>query len=80
MAAVTAPAGHSLIGKVVSALSARSRAKTGRPSKVAAFVGDHIGTMAMLGFADAAAWIHGDTWGLIATAACIAIAEFKVRG
>ncbi len=80
MAAVTAPSGGSLIGKVAATFQARSRARSGRPSRVAAFIADHTGTLAMLGFADAAAWIHGETWGLLATAACIAVAEFKVRG
>lgn len=80
MAAVTAPTGRSLVGKVALALTARSRARNGRPSKAAAFLADHTGTIAALGFADAAAWHAGETWGLIATAACIILAEFKVRG
>lgn len=80
MAAVTAPTGRSLIGKVALALAARSKARKDRPSKTAAFLAEHTGTMAMLGFADAAAWHTGTMWGLLATAACIAIGEFKVRG
>ena len=80
MAAVTAPTGKSLIGKVALAFAARSRARNGRPSKAAAFLADHTGTIGALGFADAAAWHAGTTWGLIATAACIVLAEFKVRG
>ena len=80
MAAVTAPTGRSLIGKVALAFAARSRARNGRPSKAAAFLADHTGTISALGFADAAAWHAGTTWGLIATAACIVLAEFKVRG
>ena len=80
MAAVTAPSGHSLIGKVAATFSARSRARNGRPSKAAAFIADHTGTMTALGFADAAAWHAGTTWGLVATAVCILVAEFKVRG
>jgi hypothetical protein len=80
MAAVTAPSGRSLIGKVASVLSARSRARSGRPSRAAAFLRDHTGTITALGFADTAAWHAGEVWGLVATAACILVAEFKVRG
>lgn len=80
MAAVTAPAGRSLIGKVALTLSARSKARTGRPSKAAAFLADHTGTITALGFADTAAWHAGTTWGLVATAVCVLVAEFKVRG
>lgn len=70
----------SLLGKVASALHSRSRSRSGKPSKVARAVADHSGTIAALGFADTAAWHTGEVWGLIATAACILIAEFKVRG
>jgi hypothetical protein len=80
MAAVTAPPGRSLIGKVALTLSARSRARSGRPSRAAAFIADHTGTVTALGFADAAAWHAGTTWGLVATAVCILVAEFKLRG
>ena len=83
MAAVSAspaPSGHSLIGKIAGTFAARSRARTGRPSRIAAAIKDHTGTIAALGFADTAAWHTGETWGLIATAACILVAEFKMRG
>lgn len=80
MAAITAPTGRSLVGKVALALAARSRARNGRPSKAAAFLAEHTGTLAALGFGDAAAWHAGTTWGLVATAACVLVAEFKVRG
>jgi hypothetical protein len=79
LAAVTAPRRGSLLGKVVSALHARSAKRSGEPSRVAAFIADHTGTIAALGFADTAAWIHGLTYGLIATGVCILVAEFKVR-
>ena len=79
-AVVTAPTGRSLIGKIALTLSARSKARSGRPSKAAAFLADHTGTIAALGFADSAAWHAGTTWGLVATAACVLVAEFKVRG
>jgi hypothetical protein len=80
--AVTAPhvTGVSLIGKIAGVLQARSQARARKPSKAAAFLADHTGTFTALGFADAAAWHAGATWGLLATAACALVAEFKVRG
>ncbi len=80
MAAVAAPSGRSLIGKVAAALQARSRRAAGRPSRAAAFLADHTGTLAALGFADTACWHFGAAAGLFGTAACILVAEFKVRG
>jgi hypothetical protein len=80
MAASAVPSGRSLIGKVALVLSARSKARSGRPSKAAAFLADHTGTITALGFADTAAWHAGTTWGLVATAVCVLVAEFKVRG
>lgn len=79
MAAATAPAGRSLIGHVVASLQSRAKAR-GVPSRAAAAVTDHAGTMAALGFADAACWHWGTAAGLIGTAAAILVAEFKIRG
>jgi hypothetical protein len=73
------PAGRSLIGKVAGVFAARAAARK-QPSKVAAFIADHTGTLTALGFADTAAWHAGTTWGLVATAVCVLVAEFKVRG
>ena len=79
MAAVTAPGSGSLLGKFARAAASRAAAKQ-RPSKVAAFLADHTGTMAALGFADSACWHWGTTAGLIGTAVAILVAEFKIRG
>lgn len=79
MAAVTAPGGRSLLGKVASALRERAAARK-KPSRVAAFIADHTGTLSALGFADTACWHWSVTAGLIGTAICILVAEFKVRG
>lgn len=78
MAAVTAPSGRSLIGKLAGTFAARA-ARSRKPSKVAAFIADHTGTLAALGFADAACWHWGTGAGLIGTAVVILVAEFKVR-
>jgi hypothetical protein len=83
VAAVSAPqglTGHSLLGKVGQVFAARAKARNGRPSKAAAVIADHAGTITALGFADAAAWHAGTTWGLVATAVCVLVAEFKIRG
>lgn len=80
MATVTVPRRGSLLGKVVSALHDRSAERESKPSRIGAFLSDHTGTLAALGFGDTAAWHTGTTYGLIATAACILVAEFKVRG
>ncbi len=80
MVAVPAPSGRSLLGKLASALQARSQARTRKPSKAAAFLADHTGTLTALGFADTACWHWGTTPGLIGTAVVILVAEFKIRG
>lgn len=79
MAAVSAPSGRSLLGKVALALAAKAAARR-KPSRVAGLVAEHTGTLAALGFADAACWHWGTAAGLIGTAACVLVAEFKVRG
>lgn len=83
MVAAAAPqklAGRSLIGKFSGLLAARAKARNGRPSRVAGFLADHTGTLSALGFADAACWHWGHPAGLIGTAVCVLVAEFKVRG
>jgi hypothetical protein len=79
VAAVTAPSGRSLIGKLAGVAAKRAAAQR-RPSKVAAFLADHTGTMAALGFADTACWHWGMGPGLIGTAVAILVGEFKIRG
>lgn len=79
MATASVPAGHSLLGKVAVVMKARATARK-RPSKVAALIADHAGTLSALAFADTACWHWGTGAGLIGTAACILVAEFKVRG
>lgn len=79
MAVVSVPSGRSLLGKVAATFRSRAAARH-RPSRVAGFLADHTGTLSALGFADAAFWHWGTTAGLIGTAACVLVAEFKVRG
>lgn len=82
MAVTTAPrqAGGSLLGKLAVVLQARAKARNGRPSRISAFIADHTGTLTALGFANAACWHWGTGAGLIGTAVCVLVAEFKVRG
>lgn len=82
MAAAPAPvpSGHSLLGKVAVALHARAAARRKGPSKVAAFLADHTGTITALGFMVTAAWHEGSFWGWLATGVAVLVAEFKIRG
>jgi len=86
MVAAAAPSGgspltgKSLVGKIALRLHLRSQARQGQPSRVGAFLADHTGTITALGFADTACWHWGSTAGLIGTAVCVLVAEFKVRG
>lgn len=82
MAAASVP-GSSLIGKLISA---RQRPAQGvrKPSRLAAFVADHLATMVMLGVGDEGLW-HvpwhlGPVTGPLGLMAAIGLAEFKVRG
>ena len=55
MAAVTAPGGRSLLGKLASALQARSQARSRRPSRLTALAvkaREHLVTAAALAAAD----------------------------
>ena len=72
--------GKSLVGKIAIALQARAAARGGKPSKAATFLQDHTGTLTALGFADTACWHWSTTAGLVGTAVCVLVAEFKVRG
>lgn len=78
MAAVSAPTGRSLIGKLAAAVDSRAGAAR-HPRRAMAFARDHAGTLAALGFADAAGWHAGTIWGLLATAGAVVVAEFKIR-
>jgi hypothetical protein len=86
VAAVTVPpggsplTGKSLVGKLAKRLHARAQSRQGQPSRVGSFLADHTWTITALGFADTACWHWGSTAGLIGSAVCVLVAEFKVRG
>lgn len=82
MAAVSASpriTGRSLLGKLALSLEARSKAKRGS-SRLAAAVGDHAGTLVTLGLLDTGLWHWSQIAGYIGAAACVAVAELKIRG
>lgn len=81
MAAASVPlTGRSLLGKVAVALYARARIKRQGPSLLAAFVTDHIGTVAALGLVDAGLWHWSQIAGFIGAGVCVLVADLKIRG
>lgn len=87
MAAVTAPAGRSLLGKMTLTFQARSRARSGRPSRAAVFlagVREHVVTVAALAAADFGAFqVHvphlGSAPGWVTLCASLLLLDFSVR-
>jgi hypothetical protein len=79
VAAVTAPPGRSLLGRIAAAASARARAK-GRQSRLAAFIGENVLTVAALSAGVADGFIHGTGWGLGSLMAALLIIDFKLQG
>jgi len=71
--------GKSLLGKVALALRARA-GRGGKPSRAAAFITDHTGTLTALGFMVTAMWHEGDFWGWLGTGVAVLVAELKIRG
>lgn len=80
MAAVTAPSGRSLLGKIASAAASRAAARGRISSRAAAFITEHALTMVALGFADTGMWHLGPVAGWIATGVSVLIADFKFQG
>lgn len=81
MAVTTAPgARRSLVGAALAALQNRSRARAGRPSRVAAAIGQHLMTFAGLAAVDFAAFHAGHAWGWAATGVSVLLADFKIQG
>jgi len=83
MAAVTAPTGHSLLGKIRDALAARRPAKPGRLAAFAAKAREHVVTVAALGAFDLGAWqVHvphlGTFPGWAALGVSLLLLEFAV--
>lgn len=80
MAAASVPlTGRSLLGKVALVAQARAVARRGT-SRLAAFVVDHVGTVAALAAADTGLFHIGPAQGWIGLGVALVIAEFKVHG
>lgn len=79
MAAATAPSGRSLLGKIAGLASSRARAK-GRQSRVAAFIGEHLLTVAAMGAADTGMWHLGPLAGWLSVGASLLVIDFKLQG
>jgi hypothetical protein len=81
VAAASVPlTGRSLLGKAAVALMARARIKRQGPSRLAAFITDHAGTMAALGLIDTGLWHVDPVAGWIGAGVCVLVAELKIRG
>lgn len=81
MAAASVPlTGRSLLGKTAVALQALARVRKRGPSRLAAFVTDHIGTVAALGLVDTGLWHWSQIAGFIGAGVCVLVAELKIRG
>ena len=88
MAAVTVPAGHSLLGKMARALQARAKQRTGKPSRLAAAAvraREHVTTFAALAAFDLGAFQlnipHcGSAPGWLAVSVSLLLANFAVEG
>lgn len=78
-AAIGGSSGGSLLGKIAGAAAARAKAAR-KPSRTAAFLKDHLLTACALGAGVAAAFLHGDTWGLGSMVPALLILDYKLRG
>lgn len=88
MAAVTVPAGGSLLGKIRDTWAARRPARSGKPSAlavIAAKAREHVVTFAALASMDLSAFqVHipwfGSAPGWAAVCCSLLLADFAVRG
>ena len=82
--ALAAPApGRSLLGKASALLSARKRARTGKPGRLAAAMAvarEHVVTFAALTSVDIGAFHGGQIAGFVVTGASLLALDFAVRG
>ena len=79
MAAVPAD-GRSLIGNAVRALNNRSASRTGRPSRLASAVKQHVMTFAGLAAVTVGMFQIGPVAGWCAAGVSVLLADFKIQG
>jgi hypothetical protein len=80
LAAVPLGARRSLLGQVLGALHGRSKARTGRPSRLAAAVQAHAMTFAALAAVDVGMFHLGVTAGWVSVGVSLFLADFKIQG
>jgi hypothetical protein len=78
VAAVSAPSGRSLLGRVAGVASARARVK-GRSSRLAAFIGENVLTVAAMAAADTGLWHLGPVAGWLSVGVSLLIIDFKLQ-
>ena len=79
MVATPVPAGRSLLGKIAVSAQLRARAR-GKSSRVAAFVGEHVMTVAAMAAVDTGMWHLGPVAGWVSVAVSLLIIDFKLQG
>jgi hypothetical protein len=79
LTAVTGSPRRSLLGTVVAMLHARSRARTGQPSRLAAAIKDHLLTFCAMGLIDTGAFHWSPIAGFIITGLSLLVADFKIQ-
>ena len=72
--------GRLLLGSVIGAMHRRSRARTGRPSRLAAAVSEHAMTFAGMAAIDVGVFHWSVTWGWVAAGVSVLLADFKIQG
>jgi hypothetical protein len=80
VAAVPAGVHRSLIGMVLSVLSARSQVRSNRPSRVAAAVREHVLTFAAMAAITVGMFHLGFTLGCVSVGVSLFLADFKIQG
>ena len=80
LATVPLSGSRSLIGAALGALHNRSRARTGRASRLAAAVQNHAMTFAGLAAVDVGMFHLGTVAGWVAVGVSLFLADFKIQG
>ena len=80
MATVPLAGRRSLIGAALGALHGRSKARTGRPSRLAAAVQAHAMTFAGLAAVDVGMFHLGTVAGWVSAGVSLFLADFKIQG
>jgi len=71
---------RSLLGAVIGVLHARSRRRSGRPSRLAAAVQEHVLTFAALTAVTVGMFHLGFVAGWVSVGVSLLIADFKIQG